>query len=222
MNDLDDFLKHNIEGYLFGDLRAMQSIPVTYPLLMSTFAGVELLGELLYEKDAPKRSERGRAYFVEYWTEYLYPLSTSAIGNSLYTLVRNGIAHGFAPRGPIAVSREDPQRHLHRDASGVVIIDAVKLADDFIASYHHCVKPRVEAADGRTVSATFARMKEEYWGKKDIEGANFPHAPPSLPRPLSRAQMPLSQSIGATLSSTMAIADAGPPADSLLASRLKS
>jgi hypothetical protein len=141
MSHLDDFLTRHVEGYMFGDLRAMQSIEVTYPLLMTTFAGVELLGGLLSGSPFKERG-KGADYFSSYWNGYLYPTLTNSesIGRTLYQLARHGIAHGFAPKGPIAVLRNEPSVHF-KDISGVVHIDAVRLADDFMSSYSTALKP---------------------------------------------------------------------------------
>lgn len=216
MDDLEEFLKRNVEGYLFSDLKVMQGIPVTYPLLMSTFAGMELLGELL----ATKKME-GREYFVEYWSKYMYPSSSlSGAGDSLYTLVRIGIMHCFAPRGPIAVSRDGAEPL--RAAGDVVIVDAVRLANDFVESYEVRVKPLVRATGGEvsgmSMAARFQGMKNE-WGRKAkraLDPAHFSIAP------VMTVDTAISQSLGAEYSSTMATPPAASPAGPPLTTRLTS
>jgi hypothetical protein len=129
MPDLNAFVEHNIEGYLFNDLRHMQQIPVGYPLLMATFAGIELLGALT--SPATFNPYRGSSCFQSYWTAHLYPRlkDTNRIGKVLYKLVRHGIAHGFVLKGPIGVTRDATHLHLTRNADGIIRVDAVRLAD---------------------------------------------------------------------------------------------
>ncbi len=116
MKDLEAFLKHNVEGYLFSDLREMQRIPIGYPLLMATFAGIELLGALLSTSQFDK--EKGSDYFTSYWTTWLYPNlnNTETIGRVLYKLVRHGIAHSFMLKGPIVIVHSQPGIHLIKNS----------------------------------------------------------------------------------------------------------
>jgi hypothetical protein len=166
MSDLEAFLRHNVEGYLFGDLREMQKIEVGYPLLMTTFAGIELMGALLSSNPFQAHS-RGADYFKSYWKGYLYPNLTDSemIGGVLYQLMRHGIAHGFVLKGPIGVVRNEPVIHLRRDTSGIIYVDAVRLADDFMASYSVYVKPLVtsDTATGATsIGQRLAEMDSAY------------------------------------------------------------
>lgn len=128
MTDLQGFVQHNIKGYLFGDLRKMQAIEVGYPLLMTTFAGVELVGALTSTSTFDR--SHGSPYFLSYWTTYLYPSlgSTKQVGEVLYQLIRHGIAHGFVLKGPMGVVRNDSASHLTRDSSGLILVDAVQCA----------------------------------------------------------------------------------------------
>lgn len=161
MNDLEAFLQHNVEGYLFGDLREMQRIPIGYPVLMTAFAGVELLGALL--SPLPFNTFQGAVYFNSYWQTHLYPKLKDAetVGNVLYQLVRHGIAHGFVLKGPMAVVRSDPAVHLTRDSNGLIYVDAVQLANDLMASFAAHVKPLISTTTGTVNGVSMAaRLKE--------------------------------------------------------------
>ena len=170
MSALEEFLAHNVEGYIFNDLREMQVIPVAYPLLMTTFAGIELLGALISKSkfDAFKGSD----YFISYWTGYLYPNlpDKETIGKQLYQLIRNGIAHAFILKGPIAIARSQPSLHLHR-IDGVLYLDAVKMADDFIASYNDKLK-LVITGSKTDVAVCMAERLEEIKQKYEKQAAN--------------------------------------------------
>jgi hypothetical protein len=160
MTDLETFFQHNVEGYLFGDLREMQRVPIGYPLLMTTFAGIELLGALL--STSRFNTYDGSVYFTLYWKTHLYPglNDTEAIGNVLYQLVRHGIAHGFVLKGPMAVFCSEPGVHLTRDSSGLIRVDAVQLATDLMDSFTAQVKPLVTSTAGVDGTSMVARLRE--------------------------------------------------------------
>jgi hypothetical protein len=166
MSNLEAFLQHNVEGYLFGDLREMQCVPVGYPLLMTAFAGIEMLGALLSTSRFSARN--GPTYFGSYWKTHLYPSlkGTEGIGNVLYKLARHGIAHAFVVKGPIGVVRSQPTLHLTQDSQGMFFIDAVQLANDFMESFEARVKPLVASVTGAinrtTMSARLQEMETDY------------------------------------------------------------
>jgi hypothetical protein len=174
MSDLEAFLEHNVEGYLFSDLRAMKPLGIGYPLLMTTFAGIELLGALTSSSRFGPR--QGSAYFNSYWRTYLYPQvkDTEKIGNTLYQLVRHGIAHGFVVKGPMAVAAGGA--HLECGPDGLIYVDPARLADEFIHSFTNRVKPLVAnttgAINGTSMAARLGEMAAEY----QAQAAHFPVA----------------------------------------------
>lgn len=159
MTDLEAFLLHNVEGYLFGDLQRITAIPVPgvgYPVVMAAFAGVELLGALMSPRSF--NPQAGRESFLEYWSQNLYPsvASTRDLGDALYTFVRNGIAHAFIPHGQIGIAAKSPSVHLEFDASGLFVINAEQLAEDLMASYASSIKPHITPAGTGTLETTMA------------------------------------------------------------------
>jgi hypothetical protein len=192
MSRLEEFLQTNVEGYLFYDLRTMENDDangegVAYPILMSTCAGIELLGALM--SGTPfKPFNLGRQFFGEYWRQTLYPAPSpySTFGDATYQLVRHGIAHAFLLKGVIGVLRKDASRHFVRDAQGFLVIDAVQLARDFVTSYETRVKPLLAAGAGGGTGATGMRgrmeqqlteMEREYQGQALLHGSAFTAAP---------------------------------------------
>jgi hypothetical protein len=150
MDDLELFLKHNVEGYLFKDLAAMRNIPsigtesgggLGYPLLFTCFAGIELLGALTDPNKFDTNS--GGTYFANYWQSYLYPATHlgKAEVEIVYRLARNGVAHNFLLKGELGVVKGDPALHLKHDSFGKFIIDASQLSEDLEASYTQRVHP---------------------------------------------------------------------------------
>src|SRR5215475_6782782 len=159
MSNVEAFLKHNIDDYMIHDLRAMQRIEVTFPLLMTTFAGIELLGALFSRSEFNRNS--GGVYFRFYWNQYLYPTlaNKESIGDQLYSLLRHGIAHAFLVKGPVNVGRSQPSNHLTIN-NGVLYVDAVLMADDFIKSYTELVKPILTDITSDVVIEMSKRMDE--------------------------------------------------------------
>jgi hypothetical protein len=150
VSELTDFLSHNVEDYLFYDLRVMQKISpepgapgggLGYPLLMTTFSGIELLGALLSPQGFDTYS--GDRYFKEYWQKFLYPDKSTALSDLaiVYKLARHGIGHTFLLKGPLGVVKGQPTYHLKHGEKGEFYIDAIELSSDLIDSYEKRVKP---------------------------------------------------------------------------------
>lgn len=159
MVTLIEFLERNVEEYLFKDLERMAGIQAAFPMTMSALAGVELLGTLL--STTPFTAFKGYDYFTLYWTGPLYggDAAKARTAGAIYQLVRHGIAHIFAPKGPITISLVRSS-HLTETSPGSVNLDARQLADDLVASYWSSFKP---VAEGKTTynGATAATMAKQ-------------------------------------------------------------
>ncbi|MFH1862216.1 MAG: hypothetical protein ABH878_05325 [bacterium] len=175
MSDLNIFLQHNVEGYLFEDLKTLKAASITpgktagavgYPLVMTAFAGIELLGALVSTQEF--NPSHGAEYFTAYWSQYLYDTDPARkdAGNVLYKLVRHGLAHVFVTKGDIGVAKGAPSRHLMRDDDGCVWIDANQLAEDLMSSYCTRFKPLLTKASGpvnlKTIADRYKEMVNEY------------------------------------------------------------
>ena len=169
MVDLNTFLQQNVEGYLFEDLRTMkvaspargkQAGAVGYPLLMSAFAGIELLGALL--SSDPFNKDKGAQYFGTFWRNYLYATNATraAAGDALYRLIRHGLAHVYVTKGDISVFKHQPGLHLVRGSDGSICVDAAQLADDLEDCYKSKVKPLVGASTGVSGASMTKRLDE--------------------------------------------------------------
>ena len=186
MNDLEAFLDHNVEGYLFWDLRAMQRIialpgepggGLGYPLLMTAFSGIELLGALLSHRPFDRKA--GPAYFEDYWRNFLYPQSAEVAPeiSVAYRLARNGIAHAFLLKGPLGVIKGQPQFHLAHSADGTFYIDASQLATDLIMSYNSSVQPCLTSPSARVNPALMGSRLKEMSATYDSQArAALPHS----------------------------------------------
>ncbi len=187
MMDLNDFLRETVEGRLFGDMRAMKAVTlpsgaavgaVGYPLVMSAFAGIELIGALLSTRPFSKTA--GAEYFREAWRS-IYPMPPEAdLADLIYKLGRNGLAHLYAPKGPITVHKGNPVEHL-RLVGRAISIDANKLADDLIAAYNNRLKAALTA--GSSAATRLNEMQAAYKQDTTQAFAGMPVLPstPALP-----------------------------------------
>lgn len=143
-HDIKEFLEHAVDNYLVGDLNRLKAGRIGYPLMMTAFAGIELLGALLSE-DRFEAFE-GHKRFRWYWSQYLYGdiANSENVGNALYQLARHGIAHSFVLKGSVVVDFDVAKRHLKRSEDDLVYVNPRMLADDLIRSYEMRVKPLLQ------------------------------------------------------------------------------
>jgi hypothetical protein len=206
---LEQYLALMVEKYLFGDLKLMQQHAIGFPPLMASFAGIELLGGLMSPTKFETGSKFGRTYFVEYWSTVLYPKSDARfpksddVAHQVYTLVRNGLAHCFLPKGPIGVGEVEPGNHLKRDAAtDWLIIDPKQLSADFMDSYYSRFSPQL-AQPGRVaeIRKRFQDMVTAYDSAFDVAAvrALFPVSTAKQTTPsLTTTHAPVSRSQGPT------------------------
>jgi hypothetical protein len=171
--EIEDFLEHNVEGYLFYDLTALAPSGVGYPWLMTSFGGIELFGALLSQRSFDH--SRSESYFVSYWSKHLYRERdrTVAQGRALYKLVRHDIAHSFIPKGPIHVAGQNGWRHLTVDPTGNLFVDPERLADDLKASYFRDVRPVLRKSTGRVSRTTMNRRLQQMRAAANSEAADL-------------------------------------------------
>lgn len=149
---VDDYLTKYIEGYLFGDLDSIVNlIPVkakgaaNYPMLMSVCSGIEILGTLVDgTPDEHFSDKKSNLYFGHYWKHYLVGVNPEYGKHSelLRLLVRNGLAHTFATKQGIGVTRHKGIPHLGI-YNNQFIINANDFYHDFKKSYFELAKPRI-------------------------------------------------------------------------------
>lgn len=168
---LDEFIERFIEGYLFHDLREMAKIRVPnyggcgYPMVMTTLAGIELLGVLTSEKDYSE--QHGDNRFREFWQRYLYPTSPrrQAMADLMYQLVRNGLAHTYMTKPGFVVTKGYDGRHLSKTSGDeeIIVIDALTLAEDFELAYTQRVKLKMaESAFKNQMAIRYGEFRGAY------------------------------------------------------------
>jgi len=190
LEKLEAFLNRVVDRYLLSDIETLKSASApsgsddgaaNYPLLMTVFGGIELLGNLT-SSSAFNRNE-GSKRFEEFWSQYMYPTSPlrCAAGRALYNLARHGIAHAFVVKGPLHVVKSNPRLHLVKEPSGDVFVDAVQLADDFKDAYRSLVKPSVArcSALATTMQTRLVEMETDYGSRASELLADMMLPPPA-------------------------------------------
>jgi len=179
--ELKIFLEKYVEGYLFGDIETMKRSvqqqgkdygAVGYPLLISTIAGIELLGALTSTSTFDTNAGTGKKHFEYFWEIYLYPMdeSRAKAGKHIYQLVRHGLAHTFVVKGNINVVKNNIKCHLVKDADGGIYIDAVQLAVDLEEAYKK-FKTLLNLTEGpvnaTTIKSRLNEIEKEYVGQSE-------------------------------------------------------
>lgn len=191
MEDVRQFLKRVIDGYLLADLDNMAGIRVQgdgncgYPMVMSVLAGMELLGALTFphpfdpDKARAEGKDVGKEHFGWYWKHFLAQTPGTTSGYStrgdmsglIRTLIRNGLAHVFLAKPGIEVRKAEPALHMTSQAPGTLFVDCTQFATDFRRSYETYVRPILEGQPRRikdhtislqTMQAQLGRMTQHY------------------------------------------------------------
>lgn len=202
MADLDNFLMRAVEGYIFEDMKTMKAATLGdgrsagalgYPLIMATFAGIELLGVLVSDKEFTGQSDQKD--FCRFWEQYLYSENAARkdVGQPLYLLLRNGLAHGHVARGGIEVTKGAPDEHLLYDENEqTVYIDACQLADDFMECYGRKIKRLLEvdaASEGPSRATMNKRLEEMTYRYGKMAGCKLCDKLKALPSKVSKVQL---------------------------------
>lgn len=150
--DFDSFIVKYIDTYLFDDLETICGIRKkkgngAYLYIFAVCSGMEFLGALLRE-DSPIKEGRVNTSNAlgHYIGHYLIPVvdkrykdNYSRFQKIASVLIRNGLAHSYAPKGPIAVGRYNcPYLHMNfHQINGTkqLFINADILYKDFKKSY---------------------------------------------------------------------------------------
>jgi len=163
-NDFDSYIKKYIEDYLLTDLiNIKEKVPsalhpgnAAYLMTGAICSGIEFLGtlmtilEVIPGCDECKKPEQLRSKYPidHYCNEYLSRIDIryKKLGPVLRELIRNGIAHSFATKGKIGITRigDRESTHLVRmTQEKFLIINANCLFADFKKSYESYVLPDI-------------------------------------------------------------------------------
>lgn len=152
--EINKFLEQFIEGYLFNDIENMLKIKLEdgkacgacgYPIMMTTLSGMELLGDLLSEKEIKARNIYGNKNFMNFWDNYFCQLNLkykiNKGGDIMRVLIRHGLAHRFLTLPGIFITINQPDSHWTISiAEKQIWIDAREFFIDFKNTYKKLVK----------------------------------------------------------------------------------
>jgi hypothetical protein len=162
---IKSFLKNNVEGYLFKDLKTMKNVKLRknqktgylgYPIVMSVVSGIELLGGLM-QKNTFEMRRHSAEYFKNYFENY-FEISCpkySGLSDIFLSLIRNGLAHTFLTKTGILITKGNPSGHLKVmkiNNDYYLNIDAIEFLNDFKISYEKQVVPIVWGSSTSTTS----------------------------------------------------------------------
>ncbi len=154
-HNLDEFLGRYVDSYLLGDLLTIkEKVPAeaqpgnaAYLMTAAICSGIEFLGTLTTSQetlpacDACGKPEqlRNKFPFEHYCKHYLAKVDKryAEFGPIVRELIRNGIAHSFATKGKIGITRVgDKNDHLVRmSEEGFLVINVDVFYEDFKKSY---------------------------------------------------------------------------------------
>lgn len=181
-NDLDDYIQKYIEGYLFADLESVRDDidknkhpgNGAYLLLLSTLSAMEFLGLLLREGSpigahGGVDASLGLGSYIKNYLSLLDP-RYKVLCEIAPRLIRNGIAHAYATKGNIAITRMGNRIESHLVMYGtrkILILNADCLLEDFLESYEQHVKPHLVPSDGsyENVKSNYEAIRGVYLGE---------------------------------------------------------
>lgn len=154
-HNLDEFLERYVDSYLLGDLLTVkEKVPAeaqpgnaAYLMTAAICSGIEFLGTLTTSQEALPGCDacgkpeqfRNKFPFEHYCKHYLAKVDKryAEFGPIVRELIRNGIAHSFATKGKIGITRVgDKNDHLVRmSEEGFLVINTDVFYEDFRRSY---------------------------------------------------------------------------------------
>jgi hypothetical protein len=181
--DFDGFIKNQITDYLLNDLQTirdnvrsnMHPGNAAYLMVGAICSGIEFIGTLVTEQkvipgcDVCHKPEqiRNDFPFEHYCQDYLAKVDEryAVLGSLLRELVRNGIAHSFATKGRIGITRIGTREgtHLVRvTEQGLLVINANYFFDDFKESYLRYALPDISEGGSKRNQAVsnYAQIRD--------------------------------------------------------------
>ncbi len=153
--------------YLVSDLQSMLTISpdgfgnCNYPILISTLAGMNLLGGIL-----PPKIEKTR--IGHYWDNYLSKVRPQSYGHKHLEIILDTwgwLSTQFNGSGLLVYKkRDDPHMCMQ---NGLMAINSTLFAEDFIKSYRELVEPLLELPpDSKDSEYIKRRIHKLYFPRK--------------------------------------------------------
>lgn len=157
-NDFNQYIDKYIEGYLLADLKTIhekvdhdgkyeESLGnLAYLFTIALCSAMEFLGLLLRDDSPVKTDDNGKTMvdasgaLGSYLKKYMKPIDSkySVFSTVAPQLIRNGIAHSYATKGNIGITRQGGREDSHfvkYGTTGVILINPDYIYEDFIKSY---------------------------------------------------------------------------------------
>ncbi|MGB4758703.1 MAG: hypothetical protein WBP26_01475 [Candidatus Saccharimonadales bacterium] len=185
-NDLDNYIHKYVEGYLFADMQSIKNdvSPDKHPgngaytLLLSALSAMEFIG-LLMRSELPIRQDEISGDRVDaskglgtYIKEYLSKIDPNyrVLCEIAPRLIRNGIAHTYATKGNVAITRQGDRDQSHLKVYGtqeILVINVDCLMEDFLKSYNQYVKPHLSKEDAlyENINNNYEAIRNVYIGE---------------------------------------------------------
>lgn len=182
VHNLDEFLERYVDNYLLGDLLTIkEKVPAeaqpgnaAYLMTAAICSGIEFLGTLTTKQETlpacnacgKPEQFRNKFPFEHYCKHYLAKIDKryAEFGPIVRELIRNGIAHSFATKGKIGITRVgDKDDHLVRmSEEGFLVINADAFYEDFKKSYINYVRADIaEGGSARSLALeNYERMRQ--------------------------------------------------------------
>jgi hypothetical protein len=171
------FLEEYFEKYNLGDLESISAISrrkkygaAGYPMLMTIFSSMELLGYLSMSsktKFEPWKKGKTKKWFCNYWRNYFFNDQDQKFGfkketgKIIYELCRNGIAHNFITKGDITVNRGGSPSCILGDK---IILYTDDFYRKFEKSYYETAKPYLLGIGEEIANWHLQEIKNNYVG----------------------------------------------------------
>ncbi|MFZ2975056.1 MAG: hypothetical protein WA055_00305 [Candidatus Moraniibacteriota bacterium] len=179
---IEEFLKQNIEGYLFCDVEKMLEIKLNksencgacgYPIMMTILSGMELLGFLL--GNSSFEAKDGSEYFKNYWENYFCKFNKKykieGLDRLVRDLIRNGLAHSFMTKPNILIYKDSKESiELIDKERGIISFEVGSFFSDFKNSYYKFV---VNDANKNNMQKRLDNMIKEYSNNTKYFFKNF-------------------------------------------------
>lgn len=158
---VNEFVTEFIDGYIASDLDTMSKAfraeglkhgDLGYPMVLTTLAGIELLGGLLLPMSSAFTTKNSKHRFLRFWNDYLaqdYPVY-GGFGDLFYTLLRSGVVHTYTAKHGVYVTKGSGAPLRYDDVNQQVIIDSNVFAQDFLSTYRKNVLPLLTNVEDAT------------------------------------------------------------------------
>jgi hypothetical protein len=122
-----------------------------YPMMMTTLAGMELLGGLTINDSEEFDANKGRKYFLHYWDTFFTVENESykGLGGLFYELIRHGLVHTYVAKQGIFIEKGSNKEISIDQANQQVYVDCNIFYKEFKASYQKLVRPTLDDIDSK-------------------------------------------------------------------------